>query len=76
MVCGMRFFYLLPADQGVTNCVNFDHVTRIQVSAKTIEIFLLGVEQPMVLPKTTANLSMVAKGMDLSDTNRDQVNNL
>ena len=71
-------FYLLPPDQGITTCINFDHVThiRINVSAKTIEIYFMGTEAPMLLPKTPQTLSMVAKGMDLSDTTRDAVNNL
>ena len=69
-------FYLLPEDQGKTTCVNFDHVTTISVSGPSIEIYFVGVEAPMVLAKTTATLSQIAKGMDLSEASKEQINNL
>ncbi len=57
-------FYVLPADEGKTVCVNFDHVTNIAVGPQTIELFLLGQEAPMVLKKTVNTLSTIGKGMD------------
>jgi hypothetical protein len=69
-------FYLLPTEQGKTTCINFDHVAYIEVGAKTIEMHFMGVETPMVVTKSPATLSLVAKGMDLSDSSKDLVNTL
>ena len=71
----MRFF-LLPTEQGETTCINFEHVAYIRLDAKSIELHFIGVEKPMVLAKTPVTLSLVAKGMDLSDTSKDLVNTL
>jgi hypothetical protein len=69
-------FYLLPADQGKTTCINFDHVAYIQLGAQTIEVHFIGVEAPMVITKTPTTLALVAKGMDLSDSSKDMVSTL
>ena len=69
-------FYLLPAEQGTTTCINFDHVAYIHLSAKTIELHFIGVEAPMVITKSPTTLSLVAKGMDLSDSSKDLVSSL
>lgn len=69
-------FYILPTEQGETTCINFDHVAYIRLGAKTIELHFIGVEAPMVIAKSPATLSLVAKGMDLSDTSKDMVNAL
>ena len=71
----MRFF-LLPTEQGETTCINFEHVAYIRLDAKSIELHFIGVEKPMVLAKSPATLSLVAKGMDLSDSSKDLVNAL
>jgi len=69
-------FYILPADQGVTTGINFDHVTYIRINPTAIELYFVGVEAPMVLAKSASTLSLVAKGMDLSDSSKDQINSL
>lgn len=69
-------FYILPIEEGKTVCVNFDHVRNIRVSGPTIELFFVGVEAPMVIPKTPTSLSTVAKGMDLSESSKDLLNAL
>lgn len=69
-------FYILPTEEGATTCVNFDHVATIRLTPTTIEIFFVGIEKPMVVAKTPTTLSLVAKGMDLSDNSRDLVSSL
>jgi hypothetical protein len=69
-------FYILPPEQGETTCINFDHVAYIRLGAKTIEVHFMGVEAPMVITKSATTLSLVAKGMDLSDASKDLVNAL
>jgi len=69
-------FYILPGEQGKTVCVNFDHVTNIRIAGPTIELYFAGVEAPMVLTKSPGTLSTIAKGMDLSDNSKDQINSL
>jgi len=69
-------FYILPAEQGKTVCVNFDHVTNIRVVGPAIELYFVGVEAPMVLAKSPATLSTIAKGMDLSENSKDLINAL
>ena len=67
---------MLPAEQGKTTCINFDHVAYIHLGAQTIELHFMGVEAPMVITKTATTLALVAKGMDLSDTSKDLVSTL
>jgi hypothetical protein len=66
-------FYILPVDDGKTVCINFDHVSNISISGPTIELFFTGIKEPMVIAKSVATLSTISKGMDLSDTSREQV---
>ncbi len=69
-------FYMLPAEEGKTTCINFEHVAYIHLGAKTIELHFIGVEAPMVVTKSATTLALVAKGMDLSDTSKDLVSTL
>jgi hypothetical protein len=69
-------FYILPTDEGKTTCINFDHVTQIRIEAKSIELYFVGIEKPMSVTKTPTTLSLVAKGMDLSENSKDLVNAL
>ena len=69
-------FYMLPAEQGKTTCINFEHVAYIHLGAKTIELHFIGVEAPMVITKSPTTLALVAKGMDLSDSSKDLVSTL
>jgi len=69
-------FYILPIEEGKTACINFDHVTEILVGPKSIELYVAGQEAPMVIPKTPVTLSTIAKGMDLSENSKDQINSL
>jgi hypothetical protein len=69
-------FYIFPVVDGKTVCVNFDHVSDIHIGPQTIELYVAGREKPMAFPKTPSNLATVAKGMDLSDNSKDQVNAL
>jgi hypothetical protein len=69
-------FYILPTEEGRTACVNFDHVTNILVGPKSIELYVVGIQAPMIIPKSATTLSIIAKGMDLSDNSKDQVNSL
>ena len=69
-------FYLMPTELGKTTCINFEHVAYIHVAAQAIELHFTGVETPMVITKTPTTLSMIAKGMDLSDSSKDLVNAL
>ncbi len=71
----MRFFNL-PASDGKTVCVNFDHVAAVHVLAQTLELHFVGTEAPTVIPKTPASLAQVAKGMDLSENSKDLLNTL
>ncbi len=66
-------FYILPIDQSETTCVNFDHVASIKITKTSIELHFVGTEAPMVVAKTATTLSLVAKGMDLSDNSKDQI---
>jgi hypothetical protein len=66
-------FYMLPADAGKTTLINFDHVAFISVEGKAIELHFIGVEAPMIIPKNPTTLTLVAKGMDLSDNSKDLV---
>jgi hypothetical protein len=69
-------FYNLPASDGKTICVNFDHVAAVHVSAQTIELHFVGNDAPTVLPKSPASLVQVAKGMDLSDSSKESFSSL
>ena len=71
----MRFF-ILPIEDGKTACINFDHVTNIVVNPQSIELYFAGQTAPMVIAKSAATLSTIAKGMDLSDSSKDQINSL
>ncbi len=71
----MRSF-LFPSDGDKTTCVNFDHVAYARVCSDSIELYFIGVESPMVLTKSAQTLTLVAKGMDLSDNSKDLVNTL
>ncbi len=66
-------FYILPTEQGKTTCINFEHVAYVHLGAQTIELHFIGVEAPMVIAKSPATLTLVAKGMDLSDNSKDLV---
>ena len=69
-------FYMLPAEAGKTTFINFDHVASIDIAGKTIDIHFIGVEAPISVTKTPTTLSLVAKGMDLSDSGKDLVSAL
>jgi hypothetical protein len=69
-------FYNLPASDGKTVCVNFDHVAAVHVTAQTIELHFVGTVAPTVIPKSPASLVQVAKGMDLSETSKELLNTL
>ena len=69
-------FYTLPAEEGKTACVNFDHVTNILVGPKSIELYVAGLEWPMIVPKSPTTLAIIAKGMDLSESAKDQIHGL
>ncbi len=69
-------FYILPTEEGKTACINFDHVTNILVGPQTIELYFAGQETPMVIPKSATTLSTIAKGMDLSENSKEQINSL
>jgi len=75
MIPAMRF-YILPVEDGKTACVNFDHVANIIVGPKSIEMYVVGRETPMVIPKSPVTLSTIAKGMDLSENSKEQINSL
>jgi len=66
-------FYMLPADQGKTTYVNFDHVTNIRVAGPQIELYFVGVETPMVVAKSPSTLATIGKGMDLSDSSKEHL---
>jgi len=69
-------FYNLPASDGKTVCVNFDHVAAVHVLAQTLELHFVGSDIPTVIPKTPASLVQVAKGMDLSESSKELLNTL
>jgi hypothetical protein len=69
-------FYNLPALDGKTICVNFDHVAAVHVLAQTLELHFVGSDKPTVIPKTPASLVQVAKGMDLSENTKELLNSL
>lgn len=75
MIPSVRF-YILPTEEGKTACVNFDHVSNILVGPQSIELYVVGQETPMIIPKSPTTLSIIAKGMDLSENSKDQINNL
>ena len=69
-------FYVLPKEEDKTTYINFDHVSNIRVVGKTIELYFVGIEAPLVLPKTVQTLNTVGKGMDLSDASKEHLNSL
>ncbi len=75
MLRPMRF-YVLPKEEDKTVYINFDHVSNIRVVGKTIEIYFVGIEAPMILAKTPSTLSTVGKGMDLSDSSKEHLSSL
>jgi hypothetical protein len=75
MMTSMRF-YTLPTEDGKTACVNFDHVTNILVGPKSIELYVAGIQTPMIIPKSPTTLAIIAKGMDLSESAKDQIHGL
>jgi hypothetical protein len=66
-------FYILPPEPDKTTCINFDHVARIIITKTSIEVYYVGLETPTVLAKNVATLNQVAKGMDLSDSTKEQI---
>jgi len=75
MIPAVRF-YIFPTEDGKTACINFDHVASIVVGPQSIELYFAGQPEPMVVKKMPATLSTIAKGMDLSENSKDQINNL
>ncbi len=69
-------FYMLPEAEGKTTFINFDHVTSVSIHATGVEISILGLEAPLMLPKNAPVLTTVSKGMDLSDSSKELVNKL
>jgi hypothetical protein len=69
-------FYVLPKQGEKTTYINFNHVSRISVEGPNIEIFLAGVEEPLVLPKNANTFAAIGKGMDLSDAAKEHLNAL
>jgi len=69
-------FYILPTEQDKTVCINFDHVARIDISKTSVELYFVGVEAPMVMAKTVNTLSLIGKGMDISDSSKEQISRL
>lgn len=69
-------FYVLPKEENKTVYINFDHVSSVHITAQNIEIYLTGATEPTVLAKNATSLSAVGKGMDLSDSGKDQLSNL
>ena len=74
--CKAVRFYILPTEDGKTACINFDHVTNILVGTKQIELSMVGLPTPILLQKSPATLTVIAKGMDLSDNSKDFINGL
>jgi hypothetical protein len=75
MLAAVRF-YILPTEEGKTACVNFDHVTNILVGTQSIELYVAGQQTPMIIVKSPTTLATIAKGMDLSENAKDQINAL
>jgi hypothetical protein len=75
MLPPMRF-YILPKLEDKTTYINFDHVASISVVGANIEIQLVGLETPVVIPKNVTTLNAVGKGMDLSDSSKEFLSNL
>jgi len=75
MLRPMRF-YIFPKQEEKTTYVNFDHVARVSVVGATIEIYFVGIETPMIVPKNVTTLSAMGKGMDLSDSSKEHLSSL
>lgn len=69
-------FYVLPKEETKTSYINFDHVARVSVVGATIEIYFVGLETPLVIPKNVTTLNAMGKGMDLSDSSKEQLSSL
>jgi len=74
MLASMRF-YVLPKAEDKTTYLNFDHVARVSVTATTIEVYFVGLETPVTVPKNATTLSAMGKGMDLSDSSKEALSN-
>ena len=66
-------FYILHKAEDKTTYINFDHVARVSVVGATIEIYFIGLEAPLVIPKNLTTLNAMGKGMDLSDSSKEQL---
>jgi len=69
-------FYIHPVEKGKAACINFDHVRTIMIDGPSIEIHFAGSETPLTLAKSPTTLALIGKGMDLSDSSKEQINNL
>ncbi len=69
-------FYVLPKAEDKTTYINFDHVARVSVTPTTLEVYFVGTEAPIIVPKNVATLSTMGKGMDLSDSSKEALSNL
>jgi hypothetical protein len=69
-------FYVLPKAEDKTTYINFDHVARVTVVGATIEVYFVGLETPVIIPKNVTTLSSMGKGMDLSDSSKEYLSSL
>ncbi len=69
-------FYVLPKAEDKTTYINFDHVARVTVVGATIEVYFVGLEAPVIIPKNLTTLNAMGKGMDLSDSSKEYLSNL
>ena len=75
MLPPMRF-YVLPKAEEKTTYINFDHVASVTVAGPNIEVYFVGLETPLIVPKNATTLSAMGKGMDLSDSSKEFLSNL
>ncbi len=68
-------FYVLPKAEDKTTYINFDHVARVTVVGTTIEVYFVGIEAPIIIPKNVTTLNAIGKGMDLSDSSKEALSN-
>jgi hypothetical protein len=68
-------FYVFPKQETKTTYVNFDHVARAAVDGPNIEIYFVGIDVPLIMPKNATTLSALGKGMDLSDSSKEALSN-
>ncbi len=69
-------FYVLPKAEDKTTYINFDHVTSISVVGPNIEVYFVGLENPLIVAKNATTLSAMGKGMDLSDSSKEFLSSL